>query len=117
MSKSAFKFSGGRGRPNPKINAFSPYCSSVWHQQQTEQNWKSLTYRDCSYGELSGQRTQTWIFDFGADKTLERALGFPVSTVPVGAPVLLPASWNEPRQGSEFTKQWNFDFHLVRLGN
>ena len=52
-----------------------------------------------------------------ADKTLERALGFPVSTVPVGAPVLLPASWNEPRQGSEFTKQWNFDFHLVRLGN
>ena len=51
----------------------------------------------------------------GADKTLERALEFPVSTVPVGAPVFLPASWNEPRQGSEFTKQRNYDLHLVTL--
>ena len=50
-----------------------------------------------------------------ADKTLERALEFPVSTVPVDAPVFLPASWNEPRRGSEFTKQRNFRLHLVAL--
>ena len=50
-----------------------------------------------------------------ADKTLERALEFLVSTVPVDAPVFLPASWNEPRQGSEFTKQRNYDLHLVTL--
>ena len=52
-----------------------------------------------------------------ADKTLERALEFPVSTVPVDAPVFLPASWNEPRRGSEFTKQRNFRLHLVTLQN